>query len=167
MLFGYDPDELISKNVTILMNEEHARNHSAYMDRYLAKRAKAALDSTRRVDAVKKDKTTFPVEMLLHDFRKSSSDLNFVAFFRNVEADINLQRISDLSEAVLQMIPVPLILTNRHGNILRANWAALQDFSSTPTKGRCKARTSRSSFRSNTSPPTRKKWKSTNGQKRR
>lgn len=84
--FGYTSDELIGKNVNILMPEPHRRQHDAYIDRYLKEKTPRMIGIGREVMAQRKDASLFPVHLSVGALEAKGQTL-FVGIF----ADISLQ----------------------------------------------------------------------------
>lgn len=62
-VFGYTPDELIGRNVNVLMPEPHRSMHDTYLARYQETGETHILGRTREFEVVKKDGTLFPIEL--------------------------------------------------------------------------------------------------------
>ncbi len=62
-IFGYKEEELIGKNVKILMPEPHSSNHDKYLEKYKKTGEKSIIGYTREVIALKKDGTKIPIEL--------------------------------------------------------------------------------------------------------
>ena len=71
-LFDYQIHELIGKNISMLMENQHASQHDQYLKNYLNTGIKKIIGIGREVEGKKKDGTVFPVrlsisEAQLHD----------------------------------------------------------------------------------------------------
>lgn len=66
-IFGYAADEVIGRNVSILMPESVAINHGAYLARYMKKNDKRMIGRSREVDGRRKDGSIFPLDIALND----------------------------------------------------------------------------------------------------
>ncbi|WP_424929286.1 ATP-binding protein [Amaricoccus tamworthensis] len=62
-MFGYRPDNLIGRNVSILMPPPYAQYHDQYLRQHLDKGSTYLLEKDRTFDGLKKDGTTFPINV--------------------------------------------------------------------------------------------------------
>ncbi|SDE74146.1 sensor domain-containing protein [Rhodospira trueperi] len=62
-MFGYAAAEVIGRNVTILMRPEFATYHDSYYERGSCSITPRVLGLARDLDAIRKDGTTFPIEI--------------------------------------------------------------------------------------------------------
>lgn len=69
-LFQYNPEEVIGKNVSILMPQPYKQEHDHYIDRYQTTGRAHIIGIGREVTGLRKDGTQFP-------FRLGVSDVNF------------------------------------------------------------------------------------------
>lgn len=74
-LFGYDSNEVVGQNVSILMPEEYGATHDANIHRYLETGEAKVIGKGREVRGKRKDSSTFPMllgvgEMLVGEKRK-------------------------------------------------------------------------------------------------
>ena len=59
-IFQYSADEVLGKNIKMLMPSPYAKEHDQYISHYLNTGIKRALGMLRRVEGKKKDGTIFP-----------------------------------------------------------------------------------------------------------
>ena len=67
-LFGYEIEELIGKQVSILMPTPHRELHDSYIEKYKKTGEKKIIGIGRDVMAMKKDGTTFPCKLSVSEF---------------------------------------------------------------------------------------------------
>lgn len=112
-LFNYEQYELIGKNVNIMMPESIKSKHDGYIKKYLLTKEKNIIDSVRGLTAVRKDGSTFPIEL-------SVSILNDIYF---------LGIIKDMT--MMDCIIDPMVTIDNKGIILKVNRTACELFAYT------------------------------------
>jgi len=94
-LFGYTVEEIVGRNVKILMPSPHREEHDHYVDTYLATGKKKIIGIGREEFGQKKDGTTFPIRLSVNEF--------FVANKRMFTGLIHdLTRQKSLQQKILQ-----------------------------------------------------------------
>jgi two-component system sensor kinase FixL len=83
--FGYEPEEVLGKNISMLMPDPYRSRHDEYLARYLTTGERRIIGTDRVVVGARKDGTTFPMklavgEMVLNDAR------HFIGFVRDLTA---------------------------------------------------------------------------------
>ena len=104
-LFGYSPDEVIGKNVAILMPSPYRDNHDAFIGRYLRTGDRQIIGIGRVVVGERKDGSTFPIELAVGEMR-SADKRYFTGFIRDLT---ERQR----TEARLQELQTELVHISR------------------------------------------------------
>ncbi|MBT8220872.1 MAG: PAS domain-containing sensor histidine kinase [Bacteroidia bacterium] len=122
-LFGYEEEEVIGKNVSMLMPEPHKSDHDQYMRRYQKTREKKIIGIGREVSGKRKDGSIFPIRLavgevflnnrviftgIIHDLSdfkdvqnkliELNNELEQKVLDRTQELSVALSREKDLSE---------------------------------------------------------------------
>lgn len=82
-MFGYDEQELFGKLVEILVPKGAKHNHEKYRDQYIQKPAPRQMGVGRDLEGVRKDGSTFPIEISLN-YIKQDHETTIVAFITDI-----------------------------------------------------------------------------------
>ena len=86
-MFGYAPEEVIGRNVNMLMPDPHMSGHDADVQRYAETGERKIIGSRREVEARRKDGSTFPAELSVSETQLQSGRL-----FTGLLHDITLRK---------------------------------------------------------------------------
>ena len=102
-LFGYTADEVVGRNVSMLMPEPYRDEHDGYVARYLETGEAHVIGAVREVEGLRKDGSTFPFELSLAEVRVDERRL-----FTGAIHDLTERRRRDAereeSHAALQVV---------------------------------------------------------------
>jgi PAS domain S-box-containing protein len=84
-LFGYGSDEVVGRNVKMLMPPPYRDEHDEYLRRYRATGVKRIIGIGREVEGRRKDGATFPMELSVGEARPGGKQV-FVGIVRDITA---------------------------------------------------------------------------------
>jgi PAS domain S-box-containing protein len=64
-LFGYHEDELIGRNISMLMPRKYSEKHDGYLQNYHSTREKKIIGIGREVEGKRKNDTVFPCYLII------------------------------------------------------------------------------------------------------
>lgn len=73
-MFGYTKEELVNRNVSMLMPSPYKQQHNEYLERYLRTRRPKVIGSKRRVECVHKQGHLFLAELAVTEVASVTSD---------------------------------------------------------------------------------------------
>lgn len=95
-LFGYTADEVLNKNVKMLMPSPYRESHDGYLGRYLATGERRIIGIGRLVVGERQDGSTFPMELSVGEM-KSGNRRFFTGFVRDLserqQSEVRLQEL--------------------------------------------------------------------------
>jgi two-component system sensor kinase FixL len=95
-LFGYQADEVIGKNINMMMPSPYREAHDGYLERYLRTNEARIIGIGRVVVGQRKDGSTFPMELAVGEMR-SNNQRFFTGFIRDLterqSAEARLQEL--------------------------------------------------------------------------
>ncbi|MBV8459184.1 MAG: PAS domain S-box protein [Acetobacteraceae bacterium] len=119
-LFGYAADELVGRNVNILMPEPYAGAHNEYMANYLRTGQKKIIGIGREVVGRRSDGSVFPMDLSVGEARDGGEPI-FVGIIRDItdrKAAELAQRESELRlRSILDTVPDAIIVIDAQGMI--------------------------------------------------
>lgn len=93
-MFGYAPDELLGRNVKVLMPPPYCDEHDEYLERFQRTREPRIIGSVRELLGKRQDGSTFPLELAV-------SQVDHLGLFTGILQDISERR--QLQQQVLEV----------------------------------------------------------------
>ena len=99
-LFGWQADQMIGRNVSMLMDPDLAAVHDGYIDRYIAGSSPRIIGVGRELEGLRQDGSSFPIELSVGEFAAEDGRM-----FVGAIADLSTRNRSlvDLREANQQL----------------------------------------------------------------
>lgn len=107
-IFDYTADEVIGQNVKMLMPQPYKREHDAYLYNYLSTGDKKIIGSGREVEGLRKNGTTFPLELAVSEVKLDNRRL-FIGITRDITERKKIDRMkSEFVSTVSHELRTPL-----------------------------------------------------------
>lgn len=123
-LFGYAAEEVIGRNIKLLMPAAYREHHDDYIATYLRTGERKIIGIGREVAGQRKDGTMFPLDLALSEVRLGDRRV-FTGIVRDVtarkEADEALRRERDFAESLVETAQVIVLVLDTAGRIVRFN----------------------------------------------
>jgi two-component system sensor kinase FixL len=87
LMFGYDSDSVVGKNVNILMPQPYQSEHDQYLRHYMETNEKRIIGLGREVKAQRSNGEIFPVELSVGEV-EDSSHTQFVGIIRDISEQV-------------------------------------------------------------------------------
>jgi PAS domain S-box-containing protein len=123
-MFGYAADELIGRNINMLMPEPYRSQHDTYLAKYRATGRRQIIGIGREVAGLRKDGTTFPMHLSVGEFT-----IGGARYFTGTTVDLSAQRAAEqrfereqaLFRAIFESLPDPLVICDPAGAVRLVN----------------------------------------------
>ncbi|WP_054774704.1 PAS domain S-box protein [Methylogaea oryzae] len=123
-IFGYGADEVMGRNVSMLMPEPYQSEHDGYLRRYLETRERHVIGVGREVVGLHKDGSVFPMDLSITELL-SANDHGFIGLVRDISERRRLEervRRNDIRyRALLQAATDGIHVLDRHGRLVEAS----------------------------------------------
>lgn len=123
-LFGYSAEELVGRNVNLLMPSPYREGHDGYLRRYLETGERKIIGIGREVEGLRKDGTRFPIDLAVSELRLAGRR-TFAAFVRDItarkRADEELRQERDFAESLIETAQTIVLVLDLEGRIVRFN----------------------------------------------
>jgi PAS domain S-box-containing protein len=130
-LFGFALDEIVGRNVSMLMPDPHRAAHDGYIANYLRTKEKKIIGIGRQVEGRRKNGEVFPMHLSVGEF-EADGNRYFVGTIHDMSARVAAQHESarqrTFFEAIFNNCPDAMIISNAEGRITLCNPAATRIF---------------------------------------
>lgn len=116
-LFQYNKQELLEKDITLLIPDNFKSNHPNLLKSYFKNPTNRQMGQNRELYALKKDGSEFPVEIGLNPIETSDGVLVLAAVIDITER----KKATEQFKLVVESAPNAIILVNKIGNITLIN----------------------------------------------
>ncbi len=128
-LFGYRENELVGRNVSVLMPEPYRQQHDGYLSRYLSGGDPRVIGVGRDTTGQRKDRSTFPMHLAVSEMCYEGERF-FTGVVHDTSAETRLRQdlkeSLELRQAILFSASVAIISIMPDGTILSFNRGAEQ-----------------------------------------
>ncbi|MCW8853285.1 MAG: PAS domain S-box protein [Gammaproteobacteria bacterium] len=93
-IFGYTPDEVIGKNVSILMPEPYHSAHDSYLNNYIETGDQQIIGIGREVEGLRKDGSTFPLDLAVSEI-EAGKERVFIGIVRDITERKRIDQIKN------------------------------------------------------------------------
>jgi len=119
-IFGYAADEVIGRNVSILMPPPSDKSSDSHLKEYLASGVSSHIGVRRRLQALRKDGEVIPIYLTISKVQLEQ-ETSFTGIIHDLSGDERKDaELQQLSRAVEQS-PVSIVITNTAGTIEYVN----------------------------------------------
>eukprot|EP00756_Hemistasia_phaeocysticola_P005982 Hpha_TRINITY_DN13607_c0_g1::TRINITY_DN13607_c0_g1_i2::g.122875::m.122875 len=120
--------DLVGHNVKKLMPTEIADKHDRFLETYRRTRVPRVIGKCTEVIAMRADGALFPAQLRVQEVHREAGGPLYVGFLQSIAREKELERSSQTTRAVTDASPVPIIVINLSGIVLRFSRAAETTF---------------------------------------
>jgi two-component system sensor kinase FixL len=126
-LFGYAEDEVVGRNVRMLMPSPHHDQHDTFLERYLTTGDARIIGRGREVTGRRRDGTHVPLQLSVGEMRVAG-ERKFVGMMRDLPRRVRLEEALGASEArwraIVDSAVDGIVVIDAHGRVEAFNRAA-------------------------------------------
>ena len=115
-IFGYAAEEVVGRNVKMLMPQPYCDAHDGYLARYLATGERRIIGIGREVEGLRKDGSRFPLELAVGETRLADGRRVFTGIVRDISerkrAEETLRARTAELETVMETVPMAVWLAH-------------------------------------------------------
>jgi len=120
-LLGYQPTDVVGKNIKMLMPSPYKDNHDQFLLNYLTTNQPKVIGKGRDVLAQCKDGSIIPVNLSLTEQRISDTSRIFTGILRRVEEEKSSKSVLQQEREVIDNLIIPAIIIDERGLIQAFN----------------------------------------------
>lgn len=128
-IFGYKAEEMIGKNINLLMSDPYRNEHDGYIRNYLRTGQAKILGYAREVSAVRKNGETFPLEISVSEIKPAGGVPGGRSMFIGIVRDITKRKQTEetlkKNAAYMQLLKEVAVAANDARNVESAMQAAI------------------------------------------
>lgn len=137
-IFGYTADEVVGRNVKMLMPPEHSENHDGYIRNYTRTGRAKIIGIGRELEGLRKDGTRFPMDLSVAEVKTEHGDRLFSGIIRDISerrlAEKRLHAAHQFQQDVLNHIPDPIFMKDRQHRWIGGNKSFWEFMNGPPEK---------------------------------
>ena len=133
-LFGYSSQEVLGRNVDMLMPSPYHEEHDAYLARYLATGRAKIIGSGREVQGLRKDGTTFPLHLSVGQITMDG-ERKFTGILHDLSTRVQLEGQLREQAALAKLGEMAAVIAHEVKNPLAGIRGAIQVFGSQMSDG--------------------------------
>jgi PAS domain S-box-containing protein len=130
-MFGYTAEEVIGKNLGILMLQPDSGRHDSHIRAYLESGKKKVIGIGREAQALRKDGTSFPIELAVSEILLPGRRM-FTGILHDITnrkaAEAALKETNTKLQAIIETAPLAIVTLDLGGRVLAWNPAAERMF---------------------------------------
>ena len=126
--FGWAEREVIGRNVKMLMPDEIAARHDGYLAAYLETRQGVMIDQRRVINYKHKNGEIRPAEILIQEVNRDDGETLYVSYLKDLRKEMVLESSAAIASAIIDSSPLPIIIINAQGRVIRFSRAAAHVF---------------------------------------
>ena len=123
--FGYKPEEVLGRNVSVLMPSPDREQHDGYVHRYLTTGYQKIIGIGREVTGLRKNGTTFPLHLSVGEM-KTSAGRSFTGILHDLSDRVQLEQRLAEQKALVKLGEMAAVVAHEVKNPIAGIRGALQ-----------------------------------------